>query len=218
MVSRAEASQEIVRLLPAVVMGLRLATLLDLEAADSHGHQVLTLMLVSSAPNARMKAGEIARRLEISLPAATALVDRLVSAGVFERSQGQDRRVVWVSVTEASVLVEPTVGRARISHLRLDRWHGARVAGGARRGGTTCGEFRRQDRREGHVAIQRTQFPLPPIQMNSRREWPRRLAGARAAHAPQHTTRPLDGVACPRPAESALRHPAPLLRTAKGIT
>jgi DNA-binding MarR family transcriptional regulator len=101
MVSRAEASQEIVRLLPAVVMGLRLATLLDLEAADLTANQVLTLMLVSSAPNARMKAGEIARRLEISLPAATALVDRLVSAGVFERSQGQDRRVVWVSVTEA---------------------------------------------------------------------------------------------------------------------
>jgi DNA-binding MarR family transcriptional regulator len=101
MVSRAEASQEIVRLLPAVAMDLRLATLFDLEAADLTANQVLTLMLVSSAPDGRMKAGEIARRLEISLPAATALVDRLVSAGVFERSQGKDRRVVWVSVTEA---------------------------------------------------------------------------------------------------------------------
>jgi DNA-binding MarR family transcriptional regulator len=100
-VSRAEASQEIVRLLPAVVMDLRLATLLDLEAADLTANQMLTLMLVSSAPDGRMKAGEIAGRLEISSPAATALVDRLVSAGVFQRSQGEDRRVVWVSVTEA---------------------------------------------------------------------------------------------------------------------
>ncbi len=101
MVSRAEASQEIVRLLPAVVMDLRLATLLDLEAADLTANQMLTLMLVSTAPDGRMKAGEIAGRLEISSPAATALVDRLVSAGVFERSQGEDRRVVWVSVSGA---------------------------------------------------------------------------------------------------------------------
>jgi DNA-binding MarR family transcriptional regulator len=101
MVSRAEASQEIVRLLPAVAMGLRLATLFDLDAADLTAKQVLALMLVSAAPDGRMKTGQIARRLETSLPAATALVDRLVSAGVFERSQGEDRRVVWVSVTEA---------------------------------------------------------------------------------------------------------------------
>jgi DNA-binding MarR family transcriptional regulator len=101
MVTQAEASQEIVRLLPAVAMNLRLAALFDLEATDLTANQLLTLMLVSSAPEDRMKTGEIARRLEISLPAATALVDRLVSAGVFQRSQGQDRRVVWVSVTEA---------------------------------------------------------------------------------------------------------------------
>lgn len=101
MISQAEAAEEIVRLLPAVVMDLRLAALFDLEATDLTANQLLTLMLVSSAPEGRMKAGEIAGRLEISSPAATALVDRLVSAGVFERSQGKDRRVVWVSVTEA---------------------------------------------------------------------------------------------------------------------
>jgi DNA-binding MarR family transcriptional regulator len=100
-IARTEASKEIVRLLPAVAMNLRLAALFDLEETELTANQLLTLMLVSSAPEGRMKTGEIAGRLEISLPAATALVDRLVSAGVFQRSQGQDRRVVWVSVTEA---------------------------------------------------------------------------------------------------------------------
>jgi DNA-binding MarR family transcriptional regulator len=82
-------------------MDLRLATLFDVEAADLTANQLLTLLLISSAPDGRMKAGEIAQGLGISPPAATALVDRLVAAGIFERAHGQDRRVVWVSVTEA---------------------------------------------------------------------------------------------------------------------
>ena len=101
MLSQAAATKELVRLLPAVAINLRLAALFDLEAVDLTANQLLTLVLVSSAPDGRLKAGQIAERLEISPPAATALVDRLVSAGVFERSQGEDRRVVWVSVTEA---------------------------------------------------------------------------------------------------------------------
>jgi DNA-binding MarR family transcriptional regulator len=101
MVTRAQASAEIVGLLPAVAINLRLAALFDLESADLTANQLVTLLLVNYAPDCRMKAGEIAGRLEISLPAATAVVDRLVAAGVFERSQGEDRRVVWVSVTEA---------------------------------------------------------------------------------------------------------------------
>ncbi len=100
MVTRSEASREIVRLLPNVAIGLRLATLFDLEAVDLTANQLLALMLVSSAPDGRMKAGEIAARLGISLPAATALVDRLVAAGVVARSQREDRRVVWVSATD----------------------------------------------------------------------------------------------------------------------
>jgi DNA-binding MarR family transcriptional regulator len=101
MVTQAEASAEILRLLPAVAVDLRLASLFDPEAVDLTANQVLTLTLVSSAEGGRLKAGEIAGRLDISLPAASALVDRLVTAGVFERSQGEDRRVVWVSLTEA---------------------------------------------------------------------------------------------------------------------
>ncbi len=100
MVGRSEASREIVRLLPAVAINLRLAALFDLEAVDLTANQMLALMLVSSAPDRKMKAGEMAGRLGISLPASTALVDRLVTAGVVARSQGDDRRVVWVSITD----------------------------------------------------------------------------------------------------------------------
>ena len=110
MVSQAEASQEIVRLLPAVAVDLRLAALFDLEAADLTANQVLTLIVVTSAEGGRMRAGDIAGRLAISFPAATALVDRLVTAGVLERSHGADRRVVWVSLTES--------GQGLVSRLR----------------------------------------------------------------------------------------------------
>ncbi len=101
MVTSSDAAREIVRLLPAVAVNLRLTTLFDLEAVDLTPNQMLALELVRSAPDGRMKAGEIAERLGISLPAATALVDRLVGAGVVARSQGRDRRVVWISVTDA---------------------------------------------------------------------------------------------------------------------
>jgi DNA-binding MarR family transcriptional regulator len=101
MVTRGEAAREIVRLLPAVAVNLRLATLMDLDGIDLTANQLLALQLVALAPDGRMKAGEIAGRLGISSQAATALVDRLVSAGVVDRSHGEDRRVVWVSATAA---------------------------------------------------------------------------------------------------------------------
>ena len=113
MVSRSEASREIVRLLPAVAINLRLAALFDLEGVDLTANQMLSLLLVNTAPERKMKAGEIANRLGISLPAATALVDRLVAAGVVARSQGGDRRVVWVSITDA--------GLALLERLRQGR-------------------------------------------------------------------------------------------------
>ncbi len=101
MVTSSNAARELVRLLPAVAVNLRLTALFDHAAADLTPNQLLALQLVGSAPEARMKAGEIAGRLGISSPAATALVDRLVSAGVVARSQGEDRRVVWIAVTAA---------------------------------------------------------------------------------------------------------------------
>lgn len=99
MVSKDEAAKEIVRLLPAVAFNLRLGALFDLESVDLTTNQLLALILVRMAPDGRLKAGEIASRLDVSLPAATALVDRLVAAGVVTRSQGKDRRVVWVAIS-----------------------------------------------------------------------------------------------------------------------
>ena len=103
MASTSESAKEIVRLLPAVAINLRLAALFDLGTIDLTANQLLTLMLVRTAPDGRLKAGEIASRLDVSLPAATALVDRLVAAGVVTRSQGEDRRVVWVTMTDRGV-------------------------------------------------------------------------------------------------------------------
>jgi DNA-binding MarR family transcriptional regulator len=101
MVTKSEAAREIVKLLPAVAINLRLAALMDRDGIDLTANQLLALQLVALAPDGRMKAGEIAERLGISSQAATALVDRLVGAGVVDRSHGKDRRVVWVQVTEA---------------------------------------------------------------------------------------------------------------------
>ncbi len=101
MVSQKEAAREIVRLLPVVAINLRLATLIEREAVDLTANQILALQLVATAPDGRLKAGDFAGRMGISSQAATALVDRLVAAGVVARTQGRDRRVVWVSPTEA---------------------------------------------------------------------------------------------------------------------
>ena len=101
---------ELLRLLPSLAVRLRLAELVNADAAGASGltlNQLVTLLLVGTTEGARMRAGELARRLGISSPAATALVDRLVDAGVVERSRGEDRRVVWVSPTGAgSNLIE----------------------------------------------------------------------------------------------------------------
>jgi DNA-binding MarR family transcriptional regulator len=110
MVNRSEASHEIVQLVPAVAINLRLATLFDLETVDLTANQILTLLLVKSAEGGRMKSGEIASRLGISLPAATALVDRLVASGVVARSQGEDRRVVWIAVTDEGAALLTRLG------------------------------------------------------------------------------------------------------------
>ncbi len=100
MVSVSDAARELVRLLPAVALNLRLATLIDREVVDLTANQILALELIGTAPGGRMKAGDVAGRMGISSPAATALVDRLVGAGVVTRSHGDDRRVIWVSATD----------------------------------------------------------------------------------------------------------------------
>lgn len=97
---RSEAAREIVALLPVVAVNLRLTSLFDLQGIDLTANQLFALNLIALAPDSRMRAGEIAGRLGISSQAGTALVDRLVGVGVVARSYGEDRRVVWVSVTD----------------------------------------------------------------------------------------------------------------------
>ncbi|PSR21373.1 MAG: MarR family transcriptional regulator [Sulfobacillus acidophilus] len=58
--------------------------------------------------------GAIAERLNISLAGATGIIDRLVNQGVVERKRSrEDRRVVWVGLSEA--------GRQRMMRLNEDR-------------------------------------------------------------------------------------------------
>lgn len=105
-----DVAKEIVSLLPTIAVALRLSALLEVAAADLTPNQLLCALLVEESIGRRLSAGELARHLSVSPPAATAVVDRLVDAGFFARSQGADRRVVWVSLT--------TRGRAVVGDLR----------------------------------------------------------------------------------------------------
>ncbi|WP_066884240.1 MarR family transcriptional regulator [Carbonactinospora thermoautotrophica] len=93
-------AQEIVGLLPAIAVNLRLSALFESAGVDLTPNQLLCAMLIDESPDGRMSTGQIARQLSVSPPAATALVNRLVTAGLLARSRGEDRRVVWVSLTE----------------------------------------------------------------------------------------------------------------------
>ncbi|HEY3313768.1 MAG TPA: MarR family transcriptional regulator [Bacillota bacterium] len=71
--------------------------------APAEGLSVSQLIIIGwLAAGGRRRISEIASRLGVSLSAATGLADRLVKAGlaVRERSQ-EDRRVVWVEITES---------------------------------------------------------------------------------------------------------------------
>lgn len=92
---------EIAELLPEVAATLRVAALFDATASDLTANQLVALLLVGQADGGQMRAGDIARRMSISAASATTLVDRLVDSGKLVRTRGDDRRIVWVSVTEA---------------------------------------------------------------------------------------------------------------------
>jgi len=106
-----QTAREIADLVPAVAINLRVAALFDTTGADLTTNQLITLLLVGQAEGARLRAGEIARSLGISAASATALVDRLVDAGMFERARGTDRRVVLISLTDkGATLIERLKG------------------------------------------------------------------------------------------------------------
>jgi DNA-binding MarR family transcriptional regulator len=95
-----QTALEIAELLPAIAVNLRVGALFDATASDLTANQIVALVLVENAEDARLRAGEIARKMSISAASATALVDRLVEAGMLRRTRGDDRRVVWVALNE----------------------------------------------------------------------------------------------------------------------
>ncbi len=90
----------IVELLPDVAVNLRLVTLFDRDDAELTPQQLLGLFLLDGTPEGTMRTGDFAGRLDVSMPAVTALGDRLVKAGYCERRRGADRRVVYLRLTE----------------------------------------------------------------------------------------------------------------------
>jgi MarR family transcriptional regulator, organic hydroperoxide resistance regulator len=63
------------------------------------GSQFFVLQKINS--KGRMTVSEVADKLSVSLSAITALVDRLVQAGLVVRSRDeQDRRLVWLEATD----------------------------------------------------------------------------------------------------------------------
>lgn len=81
-------------------IGRRMHVELDAHmTAGITGSQFFVLQKINS--KGRMTVSEVAEKLSVSLSAITALVDRLVQAGLVVRSRDeQDRRLVWLEATD----------------------------------------------------------------------------------------------------------------------
>lgn len=106
----APLAEEIVGLVPELAVQLRLSALFEAAGTGLTPSQILCALLVDQAEGRRVTAGHLARRLSMSGPSTTALVDRLVRAGLLARDRGEDRRVVWISLTERGA---EAIGRLR---------------------------------------------------------------------------------------------------------
>ncbi len=63
------------------------------------GHQFIVLKMIKD--HGQMTVSQVAEWLGVSLSAVTALVDRLCKVGLVERHRAEeDRRVVWLEITE----------------------------------------------------------------------------------------------------------------------
>ncbi|ROO86851.1 DNA-binding MarR family transcriptional regulator [Actinocorallia herbida] len=91
---------EVVELVPALAVRLRLSALFEAAGSGLTPSQLLCALLVDQAEGRKMTTGSLAKELAMSGPSTTALVDRLVKVGLLARARGEDRRVVWVSLTE----------------------------------------------------------------------------------------------------------------------
>jgi len=91
------------------------------------------VVLQEVARHGETTAGSIAKAVQFSQATVTSLVDRLVERGFVVRNRGaQDRRQVWVSITEqgAGVLSSaPDMVQDRFRHrfIRLQDWEQAMI-------------------------------------------------------------------------------------------
>ncbi|MCP4653187.1 MAG: MarR family transcriptional regulator [Candidatus Omnitrophica bacterium] len=105
-------AQEIMHLLPALHKGLFKGHKSVLEKGTISIPQFLLLDLIDKCGALRMN--KIAKELNVSLPAATGLIDRLVAMAMVERtSDARDRRVVSVFLTKK--------GKKTIEQIRTKR-------------------------------------------------------------------------------------------------
>lgn len=80
------------------------------------GSQFFVLQKINA--KGRLTVSEVAEKLSVSLSAITALVDRLVQAGLVVRSRDdQDRRLVWLEATEKGkeILARCMEGRKQVA-------------------------------------------------------------------------------------------------------
>jgi DNA-binding MarR family transcriptional regulator len=96
---------------------------LDLELREAHDlslHEYEVLLLLSDAPDLRMRMSDLAAAVLLSQSGLTRLVDRLVRAGSVERKRcAEDRRGLNAELTEA--------GRARLEQARPTHLRGIRT-------------------------------------------------------------------------------------------
>jgi DNA-binding MarR family transcriptional regulator len=93
-----EFSEEVFRIMPHILRGMFKRQKDILGAGKITLPQFLSLNLLHI--KGLLKMNEIAKALNVSLPAATGLVDRLVSMGMVKRMYDEkDRRAIYVTLT-----------------------------------------------------------------------------------------------------------------------
>ncbi|MDP8216924.1 MAG: MarR family transcriptional regulator [Candidatus Kaelpia imicola] len=105
-------AKEVTKILPHIIRGIVKNQNDALKKGTITLPQYLTLNILSLQGPLKMK--DIAAELNISLPAATGLIDRLYSIKTIERIYDKkDRRVIYIKITEK--------GKKMVKDIRLER-------------------------------------------------------------------------------------------------
>ncbi|RKY38425.1 MAG: hypothetical protein DRP76_04500 [Candidatus Omnitrophota bacterium] len=105
-------SGELMRIMPQIIKGLFTRQMDALRQGRITIPQFLSLDLIDTHGSLKMK--EIAQELNITLPAATGLINRLFKMGLVKRVPSEkDRRVIYITLT--------LKGKKLIEGIRLTR-------------------------------------------------------------------------------------------------